>query len=389
MHAGKEPTSRKGARSLSEADILPAGGTTLPGFGSGSPAPKVGSNGQFGSRYATEYAPLFSHSAKMRAVRQIVEEVASTDATVLVRGETGAGKDVVARAIHAASSRRDRAFVKVNCAALPAELLESELFGHEKGAFTGAYRRKLGKFEFANKGTIFLDEIGELSRSLQAKLLHVLQDLEFSRIGGREVIRVDTRVIASTNRDVEAAMSRGEFRDDLYYRLNVVEIRVPPLRDRKEEIPALAAWFLARFNAHYGRSVELSAETIALFGSYFWPGNVRELENLVRRLVVLGNARQLHEELHARLPAAPMRSQLLNSAPGGKAPAWDGEPSSGLKDIARRAAREAERRALAEVLDRVHWNRTEAARLLKVSYKTLLNKIAECGLGPGQGQGKP
>src|SRR3972149_2625747 len=175
------------------------------------------------------YTPFLAQSAPMIKVRQEIEQVADTDVTVLIGGESGVGKEVVAKTIHAASPRRDRPFVKVNCAALPADLLESELFGHEKGAFTGAYRRKLGKFEFANHGALFLDEIGELPLGLQAKLLHVLQDQEFSRLGGREVIRVDTRVIASTNRDLEAALAAGQFREDLYYRLNVVELEVPGL----------------------------------------------------------------------------------------------------------------------------------------------------------------
>src|SRR5690349_23449665 len=189
----------------------------------------------------------------MRAIRSIIESIADTDTTVLIRGESGVGKDLIARAVHAASARREGPFVKVNCAAIPQELLESELFGHEKGAFTGAHRRKPGQFEYANQGTIYLDEIGELPLALQAKLLHVLQDFRFSRVGGHGAIDVDARVIAATNRHLEEAMTRGEFREDLYYRLNVVEIQVPPLRERREEIPALVAWFLDKFNSQYGR----------------------------------------------------------------------------------------------------------------------------------------
>src|SRR5436309_10702006 len=194
----------------------------------------------------------------MQAIRSIIESIADTDTTVLIRGESGVGKDLIARAVHAASARRQGPFVKVNCAAIPQELLESELFGHEKGAFTGAHRRKLGQFEFANMGTIYLDEIGELPLALQAKLLHVLQDFRFSRVGGHGLIDVDARVIAATNRDLEHAMAQGEFREDLYYRLNVVEVRIPPLRERKEEIPLLALSFLSRFNAQYGRTKQLS-----------------------------------------------------------------------------------------------------------------------------------
>jgi two-component system response regulator AtoC len=315
----------------------------------------------------------------MRAVWQIVTEVAETDAAVLICGESGVGKDVVARAIHAASLRHSRPLVKVNCAALPADLLESELFGHERGAFTGAHRRKLGKFEFADTGSIFLDEIGELPLALQPKLLHVLQDLAFYRIGGRETIRVDVRVVASTNRDLEAALQTGQFREDLYYRLNVVEIRVPPLRERTQEIPVLAGEFLRAFNQQYDREVALGPEVLDLFLQYPWPGNVRELENMVRRLVVLANAKQVCEEIFTRMRSFTRQAPAESN---GRLSERESSPETrtGLKAIARRAALEAERTVLLEVLNRVQWNRTEAARILKVSYKTLLNKIVECGL---------
>src|SRR6266852_1578545 len=234
---------------------------------------------------STDHAPLLDGSLKMRAILTIIENIADTDATVLIRGESGVGKDLVARAIHAASSRRHGPFVKINCAAIPSGLLESEFFGHEKGAFTGAHRRKPGQFEYAHQGTIYLDEIGELPLALQAKLLHVLQDFRFSRVGGHGSIDVDAHVIAATNRDLEDAMKRGEFREDLYYRLNVVEIRVPPLRERREEIPMLATWFLAKFNAQYRRQKQLQPETLARLREYPWSGNIRELENAIRRLV--------------------------------------------------------------------------------------------------------
>ena len=326
----------------------------------------------------------------MRALTHLVEEVARTDATVLILGESGVGKNLIARAIHEASARQAGPFVVVNCAALPAELLESELFGHEKGAFTGAYRRTPGKFEFAGGGTLCLDEIGEIPRSLQAKLLHVLQDLQFSRVGGREPIRVDVRVIATTNRDLEAAMRAGDFREDLYYRLNVLEIGVPPLRERREAIEGLAGFFLRQCNAQYARRVTLGPETLALMSEYTWPGNVRELENFVRRMVVLGESHRAHDELSARVRAAS------NGRPGAGAPAGptapDAPSSAGargaldLKAIARHAAREAEKKALLEVLERVRWNRAEAARVLKVSYKTLLSKLTECQIAPPRGR---
>jgi DNA-binding NtrC family response regulator len=317
----------------------------------------------------TERVALVDGSPKMQAIRTIIENVADTDAMVLIRGESGVGKDLVARTIHAHSIRREGPFVKVNCAAIPHGLLESELFGHEKGAFTGAHRRKPGQFEYAKGGTIYLDEIAELPLSLQAKLLHVLQDFRFARVGGHAMIEVDARVIAATNRDLERQMALGEFREDLYYRLNVVELQVPPLRERREEIPGLVELFLARFNAQYGRQKQISPETLARLTEYSWSGNVRELENIIRRMVVLSDGEQAFDALAARdrsgHAVAPRPAAVI---------------SESLRDIARRGAREAERKALAEVLERVRWNRAEASRILKVSYKTLLHKIAECDL---------
>jgi two-component system response regulator AtoC len=309
----------------------------------------------------------------MRRLRQQVERIADTDATVLIRGESGTGKDIIANAIHLASARRARPFVKVNCAALPGELLESELFGHEKGAFTGAYRRKPGKFELADHSTIFLDEIGELPIGLQAKLLHVLQDHQFARVGGAEVIKVDVRVIASTNRDLLAAARIGHFREDLYYRLKVVDPVVPALRERPEEIPILANIFVKRFNELYHADVELSPDSMRLLMKYTWPGNVRELENMVKRVVVLREEHLLQEELTALTGPS-------DDPPSG--PATSNGPAT-LKAIGRRAANEAERRAILEVLEQVCWNRAEAARCLGIGYKTLLYKMEQCGL-PGK-----
>ena len=311
-------------------------------------------------------------SPPMRAIRAIVESIADTDAMVLIRGESGVGKDLVARSIHAHSSRRDGPFVKVNCAAIPHGLLESELFGHERGAFTGAHRRKPGQFEYAKGGTIYLDEIAELPLSLQAKLLHVLQDFAFARVGGRGLIDVEARVIAATNRDLERQMALGEFRDDLYYRLNVVELRIPPLRERREEIPGLAARFLDRFNRQYGRQRQLAPETLVLLTEHSWSGNVRELENAIRRMVVLDDGEQAFAALADRSRSGPGIARPMALMP------------EGLREIGRRAAGEAERKALAEVLERVHWNRAVASRILKVSYKTLLHKIAEHGLAPAR-----
>jgi two-component system response regulator AtoC len=316
-------------------------------------------------------------SSKMQPIRDLISKVATTNTTVLLRGESGVGKEVVARAIHKASPRNGKQFLKVNCAALPGELLESELFGHEKGAFTGAYRQKPGKFEAAHQGTLLLDEIGEMPLRLQAKLLHVLQDGEFSRVGGEKIIDTDVRLIAATNRDLEASMRAHQFREDLYYRLNVIEIRIPPLRERRDEIAPLVDFFLKKFNAQYARTVDIPPDTMRAFIDYHWPGNIRELENAVKRVVVLGTARPVHIEIVGNLsrgarPAGSGAPSLVASV--------NAEAPISLKDIARQAAREAERVAIKEVLDRVHWNRAKAARLLQISYKALLYKIVQCGL---------
>jgi transcriptional regulator with GAF, ATPase, and Fis domain len=332
---------------------------------------------------------LLGLTREMADVRSLIECVAPLDVTVLVWGESGVGKELVARALHNGSSRCDASFVKVNCAALPLELLESELFGYERGAFTGATRPKPGKFDLAGAGTIFLDEIAEIPLPLQAKLLQVLQNGEFSRLGGRNDIRVDARVIAATNTDLRQLVDQGRFRADLYYRLNVMTIFVPPLRERREEVPLLTQRFLLDFARLYERKPPtLSWATLDRFQRYPWPGNVRELENTVRKIVILGSDAFVADELRMEgarageadssephpaepAPAAPARSSAVRL--------W--EEGLGLREIVRRVSAEAEQTTLHEVLDRVHWNRLEAARRLRVSYKTLLNKMKVYGLG--------
>jgi DNA-binding NtrC family response regulator len=250
---------------------------------------------------------LISHSPAMRKVRALVERIADTDVPVLLLGESGTGKEVIAREVHARSNRRNRPFIKVNCAALPGELLESELFGHERGAFTGATAEKPGKFELADQGTIFLDEIGEMAIRLQAKLLQVLQDEEFFRVGGKKSVRVDSRVVVATNRELEREIELGNFREDLFYRLNVVAIRLPALRERPEDVVPLTDHFLKKYGKQYMSGVaELPPEVLRAFTEYEWPGNVRELENMVRRLCVLKDPTLVLDELRAggRTPAS-------------------------------------------------------------------------------------
>jgi two-component system, NtrC family, response regulator AtoC len=320
-------------------------------------------------------------SKKMQPIRELVAKVAVTNTTVLLRGESGVGKEVVARALHKGSPRAAKQFLKVNCAALPGELLESELFGHEKGSFTGAYRQKPGKFEAADSGTLLLDEIGEMPLRLQAKLLHVLQDGEFSRVGGEKIIDTDVRVIAATNRDLESALRTHQFREDLYYRLNVIEIRIPPLRERREEIPLMVDYFLRKFNVQFGRTVDVPQDVIRIFMEYHWPGNLRELENNIKRIVVLGSAKTVQQEMAANLSHGNGNGNGNGHGVGAVAAAsLSPEGPISLKDIARQAARDAERVAIKEVLDRVHWNRAKASRLLQISYKALLYKIVQCGL---------
>jgi DNA-binding NtrC family response regulator len=319
------------------------------------------------------YEPLVN-SDGMRLVDAAVSHVAPTDVTVLISGESGVGKELVARTIHRRSGRREQPFVKVNCAALPVTLLESELFGYERGAFTGADHVKRGKFEQAHRGTIFLDEISEMPLSVQAKLLHVLQDHEFSRLGSAHDIRVDVRVLAATNRDLGRYVVEGGFREDLFHRLNVVHVRVPPLRERPEEIPLLVAHFLALYRRQHGHGPRpLSPASLARLQRYTWPGNVRELQNVVQRIVVLGSESVVAELAEPEPPPVPLQHRPMGPARVAEAGPADDAP--GLKELTRRAVETVEREALERTLERVHWRRVEAAHRLRISYKTLLDKI--------------
>jgi two-component system response regulator AtoC len=318
-------------------------------------------------------------SPPMRRVYDLIHQVADTDVTVLIQGQSGTGKEIVARTLHAASPRSDRPIVKVNCAALPPTLLESELFGYEKGAFTGANARKPGKFELADRGTIFFDEIGEMSPGVQAKLLQVLQDRQFSRLGGNADITVDVRVVAATHRRLEEMVRAGSFREDLFFRLNVVTVFLPPLSERREEIPLLIESFLARSAARYRRPLpRLSERLLRAFERHPFPGNVRELENVVKRIVVLGSEEPILGEL-LRAERGDRNGSSLRvlieeiERTAGEVP---------LREVGRRVSLEAERLTIDRVLQETHWNRKRAARKLGVSYKTLLQKIRDCRLEP-------
>jgi len=351
------------------------------------------------SRAEEEYKLLFSLSDKMNKVQAIVDQVANTDITVLITGESGTGKDLVAKAVHKASERAGEPFIKVNCAALPRELLESELFGFEKGAFTGAHRRKYGRFEMAQNGTIFLDEISEMHMDLQSKLLHVLQEKQYYRIGGEKEVKANCRILVATNKKLEDMVDEGRFRRDLFYRINVVNIHVPPLRDRKDDVPLLVEYFLKRYAEMYNRnSVKISPRLMEMFHEYSWPGNVRELENNIKRFVILGNEAQLISELSrkkretsfgntheeeswipvAQAPRQPATAPFPKEANGREeVPVPD---KGTLKEVAKIAQRKAEKELIEKVLRQTRWNRRKAAQVLDISYKALLYKIKECGL---------
>jgi two-component system response regulator AtoC len=341
---------------------------------------------------------VWGNSEKMRGIATVIEQVADSDVTVLIRGESGVGKELVARAIHQRSTRHHQPFVKVNCAALPAELLESELFGHERGAFTGAATTRVGKFEQANGGTLMLDEIAELTPALQAKMLHVLQDAEFTKLGSNKRVQVDVRVVAATNRDIEHMMLSGGFREDLYYRLKVIELTVPALRERRDEIPTLTDFFVARYSRKYNRPARIISDPLRqLFLQYDWPGNIRELENMIKRVVILQDELLVVREIQKNMQRAAAQAAVAAPAPvayatAGAVPAGvgpmpapfeipepetaDSEPAEPVEEggggslaaVAKAASLKAERAAIEQTLRQVHWNRRKAAQILGVSY---------------------
>ncbi len=320
---------------------------------------------------------VFGRSDVMRSVRDRLTKVAGANVPVLIQGESGTGKDIIARMVHGLSPWKTGPYVKVNCPAIPGTLLESELFGYEKGAFTGAYGSKPGRVEMAHRGTLFLDEISELDAALQSKLLQLLQDGQFCRIGAQEDKKVEVRVVCATNRKLEDEIQNGTFREDLFYRINVVNISMPALRERRGDIPDLANYFLDFYNRKYNcRAKALSPELMTVLEKYHWPGNIRELENLIKRYVILGNEDAITNDLVAREP------QYLN-------PEINLDGPISLKKITRQAVHELEKKVILKVLQNHHWNRKQAARTLGISYRALLYKIREAGLPPNRSRKAP
>jgi DNA-binding NtrC family response regulator len=317
--------------------------------------------------YQVRIPDIIGKSPSMIKVAEDIQKVSATKTTVLLSGESGTGKELFARAIHDLSPRREYPFIPMNCAAIPGELLESELFGYEKGAFTGAGERKPGKFELANKGTIFLDEIGEMDMALQTKVLRALQEGEIDRVGGTNPVRVDIRIIAASNRDLEAAVAENTFRQDLFYRISVFPINIPPLRDRKEDIPLLAEYFISKYAAEMNIPVkDIAGDAVDILKSYSWKGNVRELENVIERTMILCEGKTItQKDIRASLPAAT--SESIGDI------AMDGT----LDEVAKEALRIAESRRIRRALEDTHGNKTKASEILKVSYKTLLTKIKD------------
>jgi len=320
-------------------------------------------------------AVVFGKTEAMQALRERLLKLAGANVPVLIEGESGTGKDIIARMIHAASPWKTGPWVKVNCPAIPGTLLESELFGYEKGAFTGAYGMKPGRVEMAHRGTLFLDEISELDMALQSKLLQLLQDGQFCRIGAQEDKKVEVRVVCATNRKLEAEIEAGTFRSDLYYRINVVNLQMPALRERAADIPDLVNYFLEYHNRKYNcRATPLSNELMAVLRKYHWPGNIRELENLIKRYVILGTEDVIASDLSPRAP------DFFNA----EIPI-DGQIS--LKKMTRQVVRELERKVILKVLQNHHWNRKLSAKTLGISYRALLYKIRDAGL-PSNRQAK-
>src|SRR5438477_944927 len=322
-------------------------------------------------------AIVFGHGEAMQSVRDRLTKLAGANVPVLIQGESGTGKDIIARMIHAASPWRSGPFVKVNCPAIPGTLLESEILGYERGTFTGAYGSKPGRVEMAHRGTLFLDEISELDMPLQSKLLQLLQDGQFCRIGAQADKKVEVRIVCATNRKLEEEIQNGTFRQDLYYRINVVNLYMPPLRERRSDIGTLAAYFLEFYNRKYNcKARPLSPELMEVLQKYHWPGNIRELENVLKRYVILGTEDAISNDLQ------PGDTDLLAQEINLDAPI-------SLKKLTRQATRHLERKIILKVLHNHHWNRKQAAKTLNISYRALLYKIRDAGLPPNRARRPP
>jgi len=335
---------------------------------------------------------LVGTSAEMQNIFSVIERVADTPSTVLITGESGTGKELVAKALHEQSSRKSEPFIKINCAAIPKTLMESELFGYEKGAFTGATSSKPGRFELADSGTLFLDEIGEIPVEMQVKLLRAIQESEFERVGGLKTIKVDVRLITATNRDLEQEIQRGNFREDLYYRLNVVPLQIPPLRKRTGDIPLLVTHIIKKFNERLRKNISgIADDALAALEGHAWPGNIRELENVLERTILFCKHDRIERaDLQLQLPPAsePPPALSRTTSSGAMAPMsledvpddLDGTASGSLKDIVRAETSRVERELIVKALDETGGNVTQAARLLKISRKSLQMKMKELGL---------
>jgi two-component system response regulator AtoC len=320
------------------------------------------------------YQIFFLNSFNMNRLKGVINEIANAYIPVMIQGETGTGKELVAHMIHMHSSHPEKPFIKVNCATIPQSLLESELFGFEKGAFTGAHLQKPGKFELANEGTILLNDIGEIDFSIQAKLLQVLQDGEFSRLGGDRTIYVNTRVVTTTKNHIEKLILDGQFRKDLFYRINVMTLTVPPLRDRREQILMFMNYFLNLNKLKYRRVIPaLSQKTIDTFLEYAWPGNIRELENIIKRMVLFGEEEVMAKDFSHPLLTNGIEPDSMDHA--SPIPPSKEIDTIDLKEVGKKAAEAAEKKAIQDTLQETHWNRKGAAKLLCVSYKALLYKI--------------
>ena len=335
--------------------------------------------------------PLIGKSESIERIRELIKYVADSDLNVLITGESGVGKEVVAQSLYFNSKRRDKPFIKVNCAALPEGLLESELFGFERGAFTGADRNRRGKFELAHKGIIFLDEIGDMSSALQSKLLHVLQRGEFSPLGSEKEVRSDVWVMAATNQDLEKKVREGLFREDLYYRFNTIRIHIPPLRQRPEDIPPLIDYYIKEYSSEFdeGRISKPSPEVIERLKTYSWPGNVRELQNILSRFKVFGDWEEIFDNFDLKSQFVEIsrleeqffeNTSLVNLLLDFKGDYSSDNASFSLKNITKKAADKVEKEVISSVLDITGWNRKKASELLDVSYRTLLYKISDLNI---------